>query len=59
MDDGELEGGVALLLADRRQHADAPVAKLDGRRAHAALAVADLDPVHALNRDLRARPEGC
>jgi hypothetical protein len=52
MDHGQVERGIALLLADRRPHVDAPVAKLDTGLAGLTIIPGDLDPVQAPDRDL-------
>src|SRR4051794_14912036 len=52
MDHGQVERGIALLLADRRPHVDAPVAELDAGLAGLAILPGDLDPMQALDRDL-------
>ncbi len=52
LDHREPERGIALLLADGWQNVNRPVFELDHGRADAALAVANLDLMHALNADL-------
>ena len=52
MDHAQLEPGIALLLADRWPHLDAPVAKLDTGLAGLAIIPGDLHAVEALDRNL-------
>jgi hypothetical protein len=48
MKDGEVQFGVQLLLADRREYPDAAVADFDNCFADLSLVVANLDPVQAV-----------